>query len=191
MTVTPWTILDSKVVFQHRWYTLRRDTVEAPNGRIIDDYFVSVRPDIAIVFAVTDDDRVVCVRQYKLGVRAVTLELPAGTIGLETPEAAVARELSEETGYVCSSLRYLGATFDDATKNSNLVHLFVGLGSRLTEIPQLDENESASGVEVELLSLADVLDAVRDGQIAALSSVAAIYRALDYLRQGHDHHHTH
>ena len=35
-----WKILHSDTVFQHEWYTLRQDTVQLPDGSIVDDYFV-------------------------------------------------------------------------------------------------------------------------------------------------------
>ena len=58
---TPWRILDSHNAFEHRWYVLRRDTVELPDGGVIDDYFVSVRPEVVVVGSF------IMVRQYQHG----------------------------------------------------------------------------------------------------------------------------
>src|ERR1700685_2321138 len=95
----PWRTLESRVAFDHHWYRLRRDTVELPGGAILDDYFVAVRPDVALVVPLTSAGEVVLVRQYKHGIGEVTLELPGGALDPgETPVAAAARELGGETG---------------------------------------------------------------------------------------------
>src|SRR5947209_2135944 len=77
LLIQPWTLLSSEMAFDHRWYKLRRDTVKLPNGRIVDDYFVSQRPNVAIAVPLTTENNVVLVRQYKHGVQAITLEFPA------------------------------------------------------------------------------------------------------------------
>jgi ADP-ribose pyrophosphatase len=99
MTTASWKVLASHNAFDHRWYVVRRDTLQLPDGTI-DDYFVSVRPDVAVVVALDRSGQMVMVRQYKHGVREMTLEFPAGTFEDEQPEAAALRELEEETGYI-------------------------------------------------------------------------------------------
>ena len=176
--ILPWTLLSSELVFDHRWYQLRRDTVKLPDGRVVDDYFVSQRPSVAIAVPLTTDNKFILVRQYKHGVQAITLEFPAGTFQSESPVTAAARELEEETGYSPDSMTDLGTCFDDATKNSNLVHIFLASGCVLTGKQRLDELEAASGVEVVLMSLQEVIKALDDGEIKSMSSVAAGYKAL-------------
>ena len=176
--ILPWTLLSSEMAFDHRWYQLRRDTVKLPDGRVVDDYFVSQRPSVAIAVPLTTENKFILVRQYKHGVQAITLEFPAGTFRSESPEMAAARELAEETGYSPDSMMDLGTCFDDATKNSNLVHIFLASGCVLTGKQRLDELEAASGVEVLLMSLQEVIKALDDGEIKSMSSVAAGYKAL-------------
>ncbi len=73
-----WKLLQSRLVINNQWCQVRQDEVELPNGTIIDDFFINVRPDIALIFAVTDQQEIVFVRQYRHGVGKVLLELPAG-----------------------------------------------------------------------------------------------------------------
>jgi 8-oxo-dGTP pyrophosphatase MutT (NUDIX family) len=103
---------------------------------------------------------------------------PAGTFGSESALTAAARELEEETGYSPGSMLDLGTCFDDASKNSNLVHIFLASGCVLTGKQRLDELEAASGLEVVLMSLQEVIKALEGGEIKAMSSVAAAYKAL-------------
>jgi 8-oxo-dGTP pyrophosphatase MutT (NUDIX family) len=178
----PWTTLATELVFESKWYKLRRDTVRLPTGRIVDDYFVSVRPDVSIVFALTPDRRLVLVRQYKHGAGRVVIELPAGTFTSEEPIAAAQRELVEETGFRCDQLQPIGRLFDDATKNSNSVHMFYGTGAVKVTEQNLDENERDGGIEVLLLPLEEAIGLLQRGDISSQSTVATMYRALDALR---------
>jgi hypothetical protein len=73
-----WKLLQSRLVINNQWCQVRQDEVELPNGTIIDDFFINVRPDIVLIFAVTDQQEIVFVRQYRHGVGKVLLELPAG-----------------------------------------------------------------------------------------------------------------
>lgn len=153
------------MAFDHRWYKLRRDTVRLPDGRVVEDYYVSQRPNVAIVVPRTPENNFILVRQYKHGSQAITLEFTAGTFQLESAETAAVRELEEETGYSPTNIMSLGTCFDDSTTNSNLVHMFIASGCTATGKQRLDELEAASGVEVVLMSLHQVITALDDGDI--------------------------
>lgn len=182
MTLLPWKTLNSRIVFQHRWYTLKQEEVQLPNGTCIDDYFISVRPDVVEVFALTPEHQVILVRQYKHAAGDIIRELPAGVINTgETPLQAGSRELREETGYASDDYVLLGSYYSNPTRNSNQIHIVLALNSYWVGEQQLDENEQASGIEVELRSIPDLLHGIRIGDIKAQTSVMAIYRSLDYL----------
>ena len=62
----------------------------------------------------------------------------------------------------------LGTCFDDLSKNSNLAQIFLANGCVLTGKQRLDELEEASGVEVVLMSLQEVIRALEDGEIKSM-----------------------
>lgn len=95
--IQKWKLLNSQIVFDNPWGQVRRDAVEISNGKVIDDFFVNVRPDIALVMAVTKQREIVFVRQYRHGVKEILLELPGGTFNPETEASLIAarRELEE------------------------------------------------------------------------------------------------
>ena len=71
-----------------------------PDNRTIDDYYQIDLPSFASIYAVTEQDEVLLLRQYKHGVGRVCLTLPGGQIDPgEDAEFAARRELLEETGY--------------------------------------------------------------------------------------------
>src|SRR5579872_3649919 len=100
-----WRVTASHYVIDTPHLRLREDTVELPDGTIVERYFVRESRGFVVIFALTPDRRVVLVRQYKHGIGRVVLELPAGAIDPgETPMETARRELSEETGYEADSM---------------------------------------------------------------------------------------
>lgn len=178
-----WTILNSKMVLDHQWCRVRQDTVALPNGSIIDDFFVNVRPDIAVVFPVTPQQEVVFVRQYRHAVEQVLLELPAGSFNPDVEEAqeAATRELQEETGYIADQLILLATLYDNPVKDTNKIHLFLALDVSQQETQQLDITED---IEVVLVPVSDLEAKIMGNEICVSGSIAAISLGLKFLN-GH------
>lgn len=175
-----WKTLRSELVFNHQWYQVRRDEVQLPDGRILDDYFVSVRPEVALVFPVTADNQVVMVRQYKHGADEILLEFPGGVCNVhESPEKAARRELLEETGYEVGRLTYLATLHDDPTKNTNHFHLFLAQDAHLVQAQALDQTEN---IQVETVPLEQVKNKILQGEIRVANSIAVAFLALERLK---------
>ncbi|MBE9178412.1 NUDIX hydrolase [Oculatella sp. LEGE 06141] len=180
MNLAKWTVLQSKLAFHHRWYTVRQDTVELPNGTVIDDYFLSIRPDVALVFPITSSQDIVFVRQYRHGAGEILLELPAGTFdpNQESAEAAALRELQEETGYTADRLIPLAVLYDNPVKETNKIHLFLAENAFKVNEQQLDMTEE---IEIVLIPAAAAIAQVMNGTVSVSGSVAATFLGLNYL----------
>jgi ADP-ribose pyrophosphatase len=178
--IEPWKTLKSELVFDHRWYQLRRDHVQLPSGQVLDDYFVSVRPHVVLVFPVTADDQVVFVRQYKHAAGQILLELPGGVMdeGETAPPDAAQRELLEETGYAPAHLEALLEVIDNPTKDTNSISYFVAHGAHRVAEQHLDETEN---IEVVLVPLAEVESRIMRGEIRVAGSIALCLLALRKL----------
>ncbi|MBD0256501.1 MAG: NUDIX hydrolase [Cytophagales bacterium] len=178
----PWKTLRTEMVLDLRWYKVRREEVQLPDGRILDDYYVSVRPEVALVFPVTAEGEVIMVRQYKHGAREILLELPGGVCDAdEPPEEAARRELLEETGYAATRLTHLATLHDDPTKNTNRFHLFLAEGAHPVREQALDETEN---IRVERVPLGEMKRKVLAGEITVANSVAITFLALEKLGKG-------
>jgi ADP-ribose pyrophosphatase len=179
--IRPWRLQRSKIVFDEPWYRLRRDWLLLPDGRQIDDYYVSLRPEVVLVFAVTEADEVVMVRQYKHGTGQILLEFPGGTFvgGQENGAEAAARELAEETGHTAEAFEFLGTAWDDPTRQNNRIHFYLARHARLTQAQDLDEHED---IEVVLVPLRRIRQMCMTDEIAVTGSLALAFRALEALR---------
>jgi 8-oxo-dGTP pyrophosphatase MutT (NUDIX family) len=181
-SIQRWKTIQSQLVFDNPWCQVRQDVVELSNGVVIDDFFVNIRPDIAVVFAVTSQREIVFVRQYRHGVEKILLELPAGTFNpqIENSLTAARRELEEETGYVAEQLIHLKTLYDNPAKDTNEIHLFIAENAHSLGSQQLDITED---VEIVLIPLEDVLEKILTGEICVCGTVTAIFLGLNFLSQ--------
>ena len=109
-------IVGRDVEYRSPWLEVVRKRVEAaPDAEPEDFYAIRVPFDYVVVLAVTDDDRIPLVRQFRPALELTTLELPSGAIDAgESPEASARRELLEETGCKAATLEPLGPLYTDA-----------------------------------------------------------------------------
>jgi ADP-ribose pyrophosphatase len=159
------------------------ERLELPDGRVVDEFLWIKTRDFAIVVAVTPDGQVVLERSYKHGPRNVALSLPAGYIEAnETPDEAARRELSEETGYTSGDWRQLGSFTVDGNYGLCNSHIFLAQGARQTSEAGVNGHDDLEEIEVLTLPFADTMAAVTRGEVAQLSSAAAIGLAAAALR---------
>ena len=135
------------------------------------------------VVALTEDEELVMVRQWRQGLRAVTLEIPGGLVDPgETPAEAGARELLEETGFRADRMTSLGSINPNPALFANRCHMQVAQGCvRVAEI----QNSATEETIVELLPQAALPDLLRSGGIDHALVVAALY-AYELWRAGSD-----
>lgn len=179
-----WKITSSRYIVRSPHLRLRADSIELPGGLRIEDYYVRESNGFAIIFALTPEENVVLVRQYKHGIGETVLELPAGMVEPgEEPVLCASRELAEETGYVGEppEPEHVASFITDPTASTSRFHLYLVRNARPLLPQQLDCTEH---ITVETATLAELRRFLREGTIAAGSSVAAAYFMLDRLGKG-------
>ena len=143
-----WEEISTEHIIQDQWIDFRRSAYRYPDGTVWEPYYSYTRRDYAVIVATDGDGRVICVRQFRQGIRQVTTEFPAGAIekkdGADPEEAALRgaqRELREETGYVSDHWRHLLTVPANATISDNIAYLFAAENCRKVTGQDLDEME--------------------------------------------------
>ena len=169
----PWRVLDEEHLQHCKVFDVHRATMESPRTGEPHPFYRIESPDWVNVVALTPDEDLVLVRQFRHGSRIVTLEIPGGLIDPgETPGEAAGRELLEETGFRAGRLENLGSLSPNPALFGNRVHMQVAL-----DCEQVDEikNESTEHTTVELLPVSNLRDVVRAIGIDHALAVSALY----------------
>src|SRR5688572_20398716 len=100
-----WQTLSSEYLFNDLWFKVRKDVCRTPQGKIVEPYYVYEFPDWVSAVAITEDEKIVMVKQYRHASGEVCLEIPGGCVDDTDADlqTAISRELQEETGYSFSS----------------------------------------------------------------------------------------
>ena len=174
MLLKPWTIISSHVDKSYRVFNLRRDRARSPRTSETHDFFVLESPSWVNIIPLTPAKEVVLIRQYRFGIRDMTLEIPGGLMEpSDSPEEAARRELREETGYREETLIPLGSVHPNPAIQNNLCYTF--LAANVFPVGQLVQDERED-IEVVLQPLSEIPRLIREGAISHALVIAAFYR---------------
>jgi ADP-ribose pyrophosphatase len=174
MTIELWEVISSKRNASYGIFNFRTDRARSPRtGREHDCYILESTPWVNII-PLTPEKEVVLIRQYRHGIRDLTLEIPGGLVeGQDTPEAAAKRELCEETGYQASEMVSLGNVLPNPAIQNNRCYTFLAKDVFVAGKQQLDEMED---IEVLCRPLAEIPRLIREGKISHSLVVAAFFK---------------
>ena len=169
-----WEVTSSKRDKSYRVFSLRTDRARSPRTRQEHDFFVLESSSWVNVIPITPQEKVVLVRQYRHGIRDITLEIPGGLVeSHDTPKEAARRELYEETGYRASEIIPLGSVHPNPAIQNNICCTFLAKNAFPAGDQQQDEKED---IEVMLRPLTEIPGLIKGGRITHALVLSAFYR---------------
>ncbi|WP_077618682.1 NUDIX hydrolase [Bacillus sinesaloumensis] len=160
------------VLYEGKIIDLHIEEVELPNGHTSKRELIK-HPGAVAVLALTDDNKLLMVQQYRKALEKVIVEIPAGKLEKgELPEVTARRELEEETGYVCETLTPLISFYTSPGFADELVHLFIAKGLKKIENPAgLDEDEFVDVLEI---TMEEALEFIKEKKIYDAKTAYAV-----------------
>lgn len=175
MSETPdiWKKKSSKEIADCRVFKVREDACERESDKKESSFFVVENPDWVNIIALTKDEKVVMIEQFRHGTEEIILEIPGGMIDDgENPEVAARRELVEETGFSSDEFILLGKSNPNPAIQNNAMYHYLAANCEKSGETSFDEHES---ILTKLVSLEEAENLILGGTIAHSLVVAAFH----------------
>ncbi|WP_059172204.1 NUDIX hydrolase [Bacillus sp. FJAT-27445] len=169
-----WNTLASEYLYKTPFGNLRKDTCQLSNGIVIKDYYVNEYSDWVNAVVITEDSKIVLVKQYRHAGGDFFLEIPAGKIEEnETHEEGILREVREETGFSSKAAPVKLGEFmvNPATQTNKVITYLIQDAFKETE-QTLDYTEE---IDVKLVDFNDFGGLIGAGEIKTQLFTASAY----------------
>ena len=169
--------LSEELIYKGKIIDLKKQKVTVKNG-------TSYREIIehnggAVLLAVTDDKKMIMIRQFRKPAEKVMFEVPAGKIDPgEDPIVTAKRELKEETGYTAENIRYLTRFYTSVGYSKEVLYLYLCTGLTPGET-DFDENEA---IDMELWDIDELYQMVLKGELDDAKTIIAIQFAHELVK---------
>jgi ADP-ribose pyrophosphatase len=176
-----WDSVEKKELGDYTIFRLTQQRSRSPRNGREHSFYVLETPDWVNVIPITPEGKVVLIRQYRVGVNAVTLEIPGGMVDEAdgSPAESARRELLEETGYAADEVIQIGRVTSNPAFINNYTHTFLALNARCIGQTNFD---SAEYIEFELVDIDEVPELIASGKITHALVIAAFYHYENYRR---------
>ena len=171
-------ILERETICKGKAFSMGSYRIQLPNGQER-RYDIALHGPAVVVVPVTDDGKILFVRQYRIGAEKPLLEIPAGVINEgEDPDPAAERELREETGYESGNMLRLGGFYMAAGYTTEYLHIYLARELKWNPLPQ-DDDEFLTPVS---LTVAEAYQMAEDSAFEDSKTFAALMMAQKYIR---------
>jgi 8-oxo-dGTP pyrophosphatase MutT (NUDIX family) len=152
-----WKILKQEYIEKNKWINLRKDTCKV-NNKIIDDYYVLEMQDVSCVVAITKENKLLLVKEYKHAVQKEILQLPCGYVDAgEKPLDTAKRELAEETGYISEQWTFCGVCAGSPGRLTHHYYFFLAENCEKKQQQHLDDIETLKVLECPLNEVSELM----------------------------------
>jgi len=160
-----------ETIFEGKIISLHVDEVKLPNGNTSTREIVE-HPGAVAVIAITDEDKMIMVEQFRKPLERSLVEIPAGKLEKgEDPIECAKRELGEETGYTCEQIEHVTSFYTSPGFSDELLHIFLAKGLKKNSHLHLDDDEFVNLLEV---SYEEVQQLIKEQKIYDAKSIYAV-----------------
>jgi len=170
--IKEWKLLDAKVDRDYRVFRIAVNHALSPRTNEVGEFYTIETNDWVNIIPITDDERVVMIKQFRHGSRDITLEIPGGLVDEENPETAALRELEEETGYRGGDVQHLGAVNPNPAIFNNLCHTYLVENAEKVTETNFDPDED---IEVVLVPMKEIPSLIEKGIITHALVIIAFH----------------
>ena len=172
--IRSWPDLGTHSLGDFRIFQLRSVRRRSPRNGVERDFYVMDCSDWVNVIAITAENELVLVEQFRHGVASVELEVPGGIMdpGEIDSVAAGLRELREETGYAGDGAIEIGCVLPNSAIQSNRCRTILVRNCRRVGELELDDSED---IAVRLFPISEISTLVTEGRVRHSLAVAALY----------------
>lgn len=169
--------MERKIVYQGRTISLRCDTLAAP-GHPHQKWDIVVHPGAVVIVPITQEGKVILVKQWRRAVGKILFELPAGTLEQgEPPTACAHREIREETGFMSRRMVPLGGFYSAPGFSTEYLHLFAAFD--LESSPATPDDDEA--IDLYTVSLKEAWDMIQTHEICDAKTIAGLARYEQFI----------
>lgn len=165
------TQIDGQLIFEGNFINIHQDTVKLPNGKHSQRVWIS-HPGAACVLAITPEQQVVLVRQWRYATQQALLEVPAGKLDAgEDPAVCALRELAEETPYTAEKVEKLAQFYTAPGFCNEIMYVYRAINVSKNSQLNTDEDEFT---ETILLNIDETRKAIANGEIQDAKTLIAL-----------------
>ena len=175
-TKPKWKVEQDKKVYETPIFSLQQIKLIPDQKRTPSDFYVLDAPEWINIIALTPENEILLVEQYRAGIDEPTLEIPGGMVDSgEEPIEAAKRELLEETGFESKNWSTFGKTSSNPAILNNFTHLYLALDCIKTDEQKMDGTED---ILLHQLPLNYFLELVQNGTVHHSIVLAAVTHLL-------------
>ncbi|MGH7884652.1 MAG: NUDIX hydrolase [Thermodesulfobacteriota bacterium] len=169
--IKSWKVEKSEILSSNRVFSVRKDKSLSPEDGKLHDFYVVEAPDWINVVAITPENEFLLIKQYRHGIRKITIEIPGGMIDTgEFPLESAKRELLEETGFKSENWKQIGMVHPNPAIMSNSCHTFLAIDCKKVSQPDFDSTEN---IETFSCPVDEIKRYITEGSITHSLVVAA------------------